>query len=141
MSPLAQRARFALVLFFVLWVANAAFSEWIGGAVVDHAQATYSGLKVGIAPPAEPPQEVRRAAILLLSNLPLFLGLGWIVQGQPPVAGLLFHVLAVFGSIYIPVFLALCLFFLLHPPSSPTELPGVEWADGEAPTESDPDDR
>lgn len=114
--------------FFLLWAANCIFCHAVGRGFLDRAE------EIRRNPPAEVVEDQRadestiaRGMLLMIANLPLFIGLGFILQGEDPGTGPLYWSLVVLGSVYIPFFVTICLYFLLHPPGAGNRLPGTSW--------------
>lgn len=123
-----RREQLYFALFFLLWMGNSILSHVVARGFLETAQQAAVLRAEGVAP--ETQIEVReenlaQGAGLLFTNIPLFLGLGWIVRADQPSAGPFYWALVVLGSFYVPLFLTMCAFFLFNPPGRGFQLPGT----------------
>lgn len=135
------KARVFFGMFLVLTVLNTSFSHWIGRGVMKTA-AERRRVEISGGDPkavhADPATE--RAGLLVLTNLPLFIGMGFIVRSTAPRVGPIYWLLTVLGSTYMPFILTLLGFFLVYAPGQIRGgYPGIDADDGSDPLEYDDD--
>lgn len=137
------RLNFFLGFFFLLLAANVILGHSLASRFIDTArdiqQAERAGLDVEEAVPLRQ-EQIGRGGLLIVTNVPLFAGLGWIVRAEEPGTGPLYWVLLFLGSTYVPLFLTACVYFLIFPPRGPGAIPGVDIDDGSNDPEEDDDD-
>ena len=67
----------------------------------------------------------RRGFAVLVLNAPVFVNLGFAARSHPPTLGPGYFTLLVLGSTYLPFFITLVLFLLVHGPGKYGMLPGM----------------
>jgi hypothetical protein len=136
-----DKRQYLLALFFLLWAGACVLSHAVARPYVEQAQVMRRLEAEGKDPTAVlmEEQQTQRGAVLVIFNLPLFIGLGVVVRAAEPSMGPLYWGLVILGSVYIPFFLSLFTFFLFHAPQGPGNLPGVDWDDGSLKDEEDDD--
>ncbi len=132
-----RKIQLFFALFFILLTANTVLSHWVGRGIILAVQNTDTADESKSAELVETPA-LQRGGALVITNLPLFVGLGFIVRESPPTIGALYWSLVFLGSTYLPLFLSVCIFFMMHPPSHVGTFAGVEDKDPDEPAE-DPD--
>ncbi len=140
------RFQIYLGLFFLLFASNTVFCHWLAQGFIATAQEVRWAEEAGLDP-AEAvgveEEQLSRGGLLILTNLPLFGGLGWIVRGENPGTGPFYWVLLVAGSAYVPLFLTACVYLLFNAPKGPGHFPGLDPAgvsDDDDEEEDDGDD-
>lgn len=127
-------------LFFCLMIGNAVFSHAVGRQFITVAREIRAVERMGGDPEEEVNVEdrsLRSANLMVFTNLPFFAGLGLLVRAEEPSMGILYWTLLLFGSIIAPLFVSLCLYFLVTPPGPPTTIHGSDWDQAE-PFDDDP---
>jgi len=132
-----RKVQLFFAVFFLLLIANTVLSHWVGRGIILANQEADTTEESNSAALLETPA-LQRGGALVITNLPLFVGLGFIVREAQPTIGPLYWSLVFFGSTYLPFFLSVCIFFMVHPPNHAGTFAGAETEDPEEPAE-DPD--
>jgi len=133
------RGQLFIAGFFVLLTVNAVFCHWIGTDFLAYASEVRLVKEAGGEPSALGGQQQGRGALLLLINLPFFIGLGFEVKSAAPGAGFLYWSTLIAGATYLPLALTLLIFLFVHAPGSIHALAGEEVVDPDEPLEIDDD--
>ncbi len=128
------RLQLFISLFFILWIANTVVCHAIGHDFIEVAKAR----RVEPAAAQVEDRQLAHGQGLIFLNLPLFVGLGFIVRQDAPGTGALYWTLLVAGSAILPFIVTLCAFLMVHAPTRPGAYPGVDLEDD--PVEKDESD-
>lgn len=130
-------------LFFLLLAANTILSHAVARDFVAWANEVRRAEQTGLDPAEAVPvaeEDLSRGVVLMVTNLPLFAGLGWIVRAEQPAMGPLYWVLLLLGATYGPLIVTGSVYLLINAPKGPGSFPGAEPDGGPNDHEEDDDD-
>ncbi|MCC5877484.1 MAG: hypothetical protein JJU11_14790 [Candidatus Sumerlaeia bacterium] len=119
-------------IFFCMMIGNAVFSHAVGRQFITTAREIRAVERMGGDPEEEVNVEdrtLRSANLMVFTNLPFFAALGLIVRAEEPSMGILYWMVLLLGSILLPLFVSLCLYFLVTPPGPPTTMHTGDWSE------------
>jgi hypothetical protein len=125
------REQLFLGLFFVLFIGNAVFNHYVGAVYTSHAREVAERTAEGSADgdlPQLTETELGLGRLTFVTNLPLFVILGVIVRSDHPGMGFGYWLCLVVGSTYVPFFITMMVYFLVHAPRDPRHFPGADRA-------------